>query len=115
VAKFEDPVFEGRILSMTLSPDSNSLYIGTQNKLLQFSLKGGKVIQSRDIKDRLDMKFACISEMSVTRNNQYLITGTMYFDTPTKYTKEELSEKELLPAGGPVCVWSTKDLTLVRT
>jgi WD40 repeat protein len=52
VATFEGPAFEGGILSMALSPDSNSLYIGTQDKLNQFSLKDGKVIQSRNINER---------------------------------------------------------------
>jgi hypothetical protein len=115
VAKFKDQVFEKGIQSMALSPDSNSLYVATRDKLHQFSLKDAKVIQSRNVHDRLDMKSAVISAMRVTQNNQYLVTDTMYFDTPTKGSKEELSGKELVPVGGPVCVWSTKDLTLVKT
>ncbi len=115
VAKFKGPAFEEGITSMALSPDSNSLYVATLDELNQFSLKDGKVIHSRNLHDHLDMKGAVISAMRVTQNNQYLVTGTIYFDTPAKGTKEELSGKEVVHFGGPVCVWSTKDLTLVKT
>ena len=115
VAEFEGPVFKKGIQIMALSPDSNSLYVGTPNKLLQFSLKDGKVIQSRTINERPDMQGALIHAMSVTKNNQYLVTGTTYFRTPEKGTEEDMSAKELVYLGGPVCLWSTKDLTLVKT
>jgi WD40 repeat protein len=115
VAKFKGPAFEEGITSMALSPDSNSLYVATLDELNQFSLKDGKVIQSRDINERPDMKGASIHAMGVTRNNQYLFTSTMYVGMPEKGTKEDLSGQELVRSGGPVCVWSTKDLTLVKT
>jgi hypothetical protein len=100
---------------MALSPDSNSLYVAIQNQLRQVSFKDGKVIQSRNINERPDMKCAYIHAMRVTRNNQYLVTGTTYFSMPEKGTKEDLQGQEFVPVGGPLCVWSTKDLTLVRT
>ena len=109
VAKFEDPAFAGGIHSMALSPDANSLYIATQNVLHQFSLKDGKVIQSRNIREDTDMNWAIVYAMRVTKNNQYLVTGTTYIGSPDKDKQEEV------PIGGPVCVWSTKDLTLVKT
>ena len=94
---------------MALSPDANSLYIATQNVLHQFSLKDGKVIQSRNIREDTDMNWAIVYAMRVTKNNQYLVTGTTYIGSPDKDKQEEV------PIGGPVCVWSTKDLTLVKT
>ena len=115
VATFEDPAFEEGITSMALSPDSNSLYVGTCNELHQFSMKGRKVIQSRNINQRPDMNYALILTMKVTRNNLYLVTGISYFGKPKKGTKEDLSGQKQVWLGGPVCVWSTKDLTLVKT
>ncbi len=115
VAKYDDSSFEEGVQSMALSPDSNSLYIATKDKLLQFSLKDGKVIQSRNINERPNMRFATIDAMRVTRNNQYLVTGISYHCTPEKGTKEYLSGKKVVHVYGPLCVWSTKDLTLVKT
>jgi WD40 repeat protein len=112
VARFEDPAFERGVASMALSPDSNSLYFGTRDKLVQFSLKDGKVIQSRNINDRRDMRAATIYAMCVTRNNQYLVTGIAYDSTPEK---GDVSRQKKVIVGGRVCVWSTKDLTLVKT
>ena len=115
VAKFEDPAFESGVYNMALSPDSNSLYVASLNKLHQFSLKDGKFILSRDINERPDIKWATIYAMKVTRNNLYLVTGITYFVTPEKGAQEDLSGQNLVPVGGPVCVWSTKDLTLIKT
>ena len=115
VAKFEGPFFEGGIGTMALSPDSNSLYVGSRDRLHQFSLRDGKVIQSRNINDLPDIRFAIISAMRVTKNNEYLITGIAYFGTPEKGSKEDLSGKTDAFVGGRACVWSTKDLTLVKT
>jgi hypothetical protein len=114
VAKFEDAVFEKGIHSMAISPDSNSLYVGTINELVQFSLKDAKIIQSRKINERTDMNGATIYAMKVTRNNQYLVTATAYVGKPKKGTKKDLSGQENGPVAGPLCVWSTKDLTLVK-
>jgi ligand-binding sensor domain-containing protein len=115
VATFKSQAFEVGIDSIAISPDSNSIYVGTKDKLVQYSLKDGKVVQSRNINQRLDMKCACISAMMVTRNNQYLVTGTTYVRPPEKGTMEYLSGQELVNIGGPLCVWSTKDLTLVKS
>jgi hypothetical protein len=115
LATFEIPDFINGIGSMALSPDSNSLYVEAANKLLQFSLKDGKVIQSRNINELPDMKWAQIFAMRVTRNNQHLVTATTYLETPEKGTKKDLSGREMVPVGGQLCVWSTKDLTLVKT
>jgi ABC-type uncharacterized transport system permease subunit len=81
VEKFKDQVFKTEIDSMALSPDSGSLYVATKDKLLQFSLKDGKVIQSKNINEGSGMSSAGISAMRVTRSNQYLITATWYSDT----------------------------------
>jgi hypothetical protein len=86
VTTFDDPVFEIGIIAMALSPDSNSLYVGTLNKLLQYSLKDRKVIQSRHINERPDIGVAYIFAMRVTKNNQYLVTGTTYQGTLQKPT-----------------------------
>jgi WD40 repeat protein len=115
VAKFEGPFFSKGIESMTLSPDSNSLYIATGDELLQFSLKDPKVIQKRNIKERPNMNDALIYSMTVTKNNQFLVTATIYMGTPEKGTKEDLSGEKWAQFCGPVCLWSTKDLTLVKT
>jgi hypothetical protein len=115
VAKFEDPAFKGNIYSMALSPDSTSIYANTDNKLLQFSSKDGKVIESRNINERPDMNVAKIIAMRVTRSNHYLVTTTTYNGRPEKGTKEDLLGIEEVPVGGPLCFWSTKDLTLVKT
>jgi hypothetical protein len=115
VAKFGDPAFENGISCMALSPDSNSLYVGTHNKLLQLSLKDGKVINSTNINESPGMEGATIQSMRVTRNNQYLVTGTTCSGTPEKGSGEELSGRFSVSVGGPVFVWSTKDLILVKT
>ncbi len=115
VASFESPAFEIGIDIMALSPDSNSLYLGKINELLQYSLKDGNVLQSRNINQRPDMECTFISAMMITRNNQYLVTGTSFTGTPEKGTKEYLSGQESVYVAGPMCVWSTKDLTLVKT
>ena len=114
VAVSENPLFEKGIGSMALSPDSNSIYVATDNLLWQFSLKDGLVMQSRNVNERPDMKGATIYAMRVSKNNLYLVTGTIYIDSPEKGTERDLSV-ESVPVGGPVCVWSTKDLTLVKT
>jgi hypothetical protein len=118
--EFQDPVFKTGISSMTLSPDSKSLYVATRNKLNQFSLKDGKVIQSRDIYWLREMSCADIFAMRVTRNNQYLITATWYSDNQMsdpqrKGSKELFLEEGLGAFVDPLCLWSTKDLTLVKT
>ena len=100
---------------MALSPDSSSLYVATLNKLHQLCLKDGRVLRSRDINERPDIQCAYIFAMRVTRNNQYLVTATAYYGTLEEGPTEDLSGQELVPVGGPMCVWSTKDLTLVRT
>jgi hypothetical protein len=114
VAKFQHPFFKKGITGMALSPDSNSLYIGTYNKLHQFCLKDGKVIQSRNTYQHPGMMAARIAAMIVTSDSQYLVTGTIYSALPEKGSEEDLLG-ELVPVGGPICVWSTKDLTLVKT
>jgi hypothetical protein len=118
VAEFEDPALENGISFMALSPDSNSLYVGTHNKLLQLSLKDGNLMQSRNINERPDMYSATLQSMYVTRNNQYLVTSTTYSERLEKGTEEDWSEdssERPVNLCGPVCVWSTKDLTLVKT
>jgi hypothetical protein len=55
VAKSENPIFKKGIGSMALSPDSNSLYVATDNVLLQFSLKDGTIMQSRNFNERPNM------------------------------------------------------------
>jgi hypothetical protein len=105
---------------MTLSPDSKSLYVATRNKLNQFSLKDGKVIQSRDIYWLREMSCADIFAMRVTRNNQYLITATWYSDNQMSDPRRKGSKELFLEEGlgafvDPLCLWSTKDLTLVKT
>ena len=113
VAKF-DPAFDKGFLSMTLSPDSKSLFAGLQDELIQFSSKDGNVIQSRNINERPDMGTANIYAMRVTRNNQYLVTATVYSGKLVEGPVEDLRRKTV-SVGGPVCIWSTKDLTLVKT
>ena len=105
VEKLEDPALEEEMHSIALSLDSSSLYVGTRDKLLQLSLVDGKVIQSRNIKERPEMQGAVISAMRVTRDNQYLVTCTMYVGNPEKGTEEYLSGKKYVYSGGPVCVW----------
>ena len=112
VEKFQCPVFERGVASMALSPDSKSLYFGTRDKLLQFCLKTGKVIQSRNLNNRREMRAATIYAMRVTSNNQYLVTGTAFDGSPEK---PDHQPRKVLIVGGRVCVWSTKDLTLVKT
>jgi hypothetical protein len=90
MAKFDHRAFKGGISRMALSPDSNKLYVATKNELRQVSIKDGKVIQLRNFNERPDMKCAYIHAMRVTRNNQYLVTGTTYFSMPEKGTKEDL-------------------------
>jgi hypothetical protein len=114
VAKFIHLAIETGMDCMELSPGSNSLYVGTVDTLLQVSLKDGKVMQSRNTNERPDMIGATIYGMRVTKNNQYLVTGTVYVGTPEIGSKEDLAGK-LVIIGGPVCVWSTKDVTLVKT
>lgn len=99
---------------MTLSPDSNSLCLATLNELVKLSLKDGKVMQLRNI-NVLNTTGANIRAMRVTRDNQYLITATMYMVRPKNCMGEDLKGEGLDLLGGPVCVWSTKDLTLVKT
>lgn len=115
MAEFEDPAFRNFISSMALSPDSNSLYVATVNELLQFSLKDAKVIKSRNILERQDMKGAAIFVMRVTRNNQCLLTDSRQYGTQEKGTGEDLLGQEFVTVNGQVCVWSTKDLAFVRT
>jgi photosystem II stability/assembly factor-like uncharacterized protein len=114
VARFKHPAIETGMDSMEFSPDSNILYVGTVGTLLQVSLKDGKVMQSRNTNERPDMIGATIYGMRVTKNNQYLVTGTVYVGTPEKGSKEDLAGK-LVIVGGPVCVWSTKDVILIKT
>ncbi len=61
------------------------------------------------------MTTSIIYAMRVTRNNQYLVTGTTWLENTEEQAKEVLSGKNVVRLGGPVCVWSTKDLTLVKT
>jgi hypothetical protein len=72
-------------------------------------------MQSRNINQRADMECAIIQTMMITRKNQYVVTGTSYLSDLEKETKHGVLGQESAYVAGPLCVWSTKDLTLVKT
>ena len=88
-----------RVRSIAVSPDEHTLYLGGLNgKLWQYSLLNGKFIIGKTVPDEGNVR-----ALAVTRDGQFLIAGT------------ETYHSDKAVAGGSITVWSTKDLTLVRT